>query len=190
MNENEKASHPAPAPIVGEREEQKHVHINLPSGGSAKVAYPPDSKLVQALDKMVQLAKEMPIETVEIKTQMPLKMPESVQKHLEDKIRSYHNPLSFKCGVVELWEYLAQLPSNTQYEASQPAPIEQALPEEEENTRRYFKSLVDQRNRELSAAREQAASARKLITDLRHGNYVLDTDDECERWLRENPETK
>jgi len=34
-------------------------------------------------------------------------MPKEMQDALQEKIRPYHNALSFKCGAVEAWEYLA-----------------------------------------------------------------------------------
>lgn len=54
------ASHPAPALIVGEREEEKHVHVNLPNGATATVSPDHSPELLNALTKMVDLAKAIP----------------------------------------------------------------------------------------------------------------------------------
>lgn len=45
------------------------------------------------------------LEKARNKTNYP--MPKEMETALQEKIRPYHNALSFKCGVVEAWEYLA-----------------------------------------------------------------------------------
>lgn len=44
--------------------------------------------------------------------------------------------------------------------------------------------------KELVAAREQLASARTLILNIKTGNIYQEPADECDKWLNGNPETK
>jgi hypothetical protein len=114
------------APVMEEKPEEFEIWANeysnkimadTPRGFREHLGAEVHTALCAAFRHLTAKSPAPPIEPGEQKgINIPLRMPESVQKYLETKIRAYHNALSFKNGAVELWEYLAQLPDNHHYE--------------------------------------------------------------------------
>lgn len=49
---------------------------------------------------------------------------------------------------------------------------------------------IKERQRKMSILRDQLASARTLILNIKRGNIYQDAADECDKWLNDNPEIK
>lgn len=144
-----KASHPAPAPIVGERDGIEEERVK--SG----------NKLLDMVDEL--LTNPAPKDQA---------LPEEIKQWVGDfaECDADDDATLWRNGAIAMYHKMQEQISQVTGNAV------------------AFSRLSVERTNELSQAREQLTSARKLITDLRHGNYVLDVDDICERWLRENPE--
>jgi hypothetical protein len=152
-----KASHPAPAPIVGERDKKTECTcICGPTDANPTCAWPNCFKPEENTGNSV------------VRTEQAL--PEEVDKDWESR------------KIDRLAEVISMSEDHIRELMAELAEVKETLRIATQNETSYRVWL--------EKSREQLASARTLILNIKNGNIYQEPADECDKWLTSNPEVK